>query len=173
MISFLKLCDLRLRLCRAGPRRISGGSRPVARLGKPPSHQSIIHAFWMAVSRAFRPRAAVPRRSNFYISHCKGRSDTSPGHKIGHLMSPRPRQVILAIAVSILVIAVLAVYSLWTSLMSTTTSTVKITGATHTVTTTVFGQVKVISATGSQAVLCTATRHFVGDIIWKPSQKQP
>jgi hypothetical protein len=85
-------------------------------------------------------------------------------------MGSRPRQVVLVIAVSILVISVLAVYSLRTSLppittTSTTTSTVTIAGATQVVTTTVFGQVKVVSATGSQAVLCTATRYFVGDII--------
>ena len=93
------------------------------------------------------------------------------------------KSAIATILAAILVVSVLALYSLQKSPppIATTvtsmsvldeTSTLTISGSNYTVTvsgglttTTVLGQVKMISATGSQAVLCTATSYLVPDTV--------
>jgi hypothetical protein len=84
-----------------------------------------------------------------------------------------PRRVIASIVVAFLVIGVLVIYSLQTSpspRMTTITSTSTVTISGGLTTTTVLGQVKVISVTGSQAVLCTATSYFIPDTVTSTNQ---
>jgi len=80
----------------------------------------------------------------------------------------------VAVIVAILVVGVLVAYSLKAPAPSptTVTSTITVSGPANTVTvsklstTTVLGQVGVmVTATGAQAVLCTATSYLVPDIV--------
>ncbi len=90
-----------------------------------------------------------------------------------------PRSVIATSLVGVLVVSVLAIYTLQTSpsrtitVISQQTNTIIISTSYTSVvtvsgnisTTTVFPQVKIIAANGSQAVLCTATSIVVEDTV--------
>jgi hypothetical protein len=69
----------------------------------------------------------------------------------------KPSRVVVPIIVAFVLVGVLVTYSLETSPSPIT--------ATITSTTTVLGQVEVISVTGSQAVLCAKTSYLVPDTI--------
>jgi hypothetical protein len=74
-----------------------------------------------------------------------------------------PRRVVAPIVVAVLVIGVLVGYSLQRSPGPTTVTFTTVVEQTSTVTTTVLGHVNVVSATGSQAVLCATTSYFFPD----------